>query len=194
MLSRRLQRQYIFAPHNIVIMDETAILNDMVSETTAKCTGAEDVTMKSTGQEKFCVFVCLAAKLDRIKLKSFIVFGAAKREPKSLHDEYKPQCSVVSPSNAWMNGKLTLKWCDEGVGQLTYQQLVLACGSFEAYNTDEVKRKLTTSKSESLIVPGACTKYMQAPDLVWNNPFRAKIQELYEDWLANWVHEYTTPK
>ena len=33
---------------------------------------------------------------------------------------------------------------------------------------DEVKRKLTPSKTESLIVPGGCTKYMQVPDLVWN--------------------------
>ena len=35
--------------------------------------------MKSTGHEKVCVFVCLAAKLDGTKLKPFAVFGAAKR-------------------------------------------------------------------------------------------------------------------
>ena len=29
------------------------------------------------------------------------------------------------------------------------------------------------------------------PDLVWNKPFKAKIQEFYFDWLANGVHEYT---
>ena len=42
--------------------------------------------MKSTGHEKAHVSVCLAAKLDRTKLKPFIVFRAAKRESKSLHD------------------------------------------------------------------------------------------------------------
>ena len=56
---------------------------------------------------------------------------------------------------------------------------------------DEVKRKLTPSKTESLIVPGGCTKYMQVPDLVWNKPFKAKIQKFYNDCLANRVHEYT---
>ena len=34
MHARRLQRQYNFAPHNIVAMDESAVWNDMVSETT----------------------------------------------------------------------------------------------------------------------------------------------------------------
>ena len=27
--------------------------------------------------------------------------------------------------------------------------------------------------------------------LAWNKPFKAKIQEFYDDWLANGVHKYT---
>ena len=188
MHARRFQRQYNFAFHNI---DETAVWNDMVSETTVEATGAKDVPMKSTGHEKVRVSVCLAAKLDGTKLKPFIVFGAAKRESKSLHDEYKRQCSVASSSDAWMNEELTLKWCDEVLRQFTFQKRLLTRDSFEAHISDEVKRKLTTSKTESLIVPGGCTKYMQAPDLVWNKPFKAKIQEFYDDWLVNGVHEST---
>ena len=84
----------------------------MVSETTVGATGTKDVPMKSTGHDKVRVSVCLAVKLDGTKLKSFIIFDAAKRESKSLHHEYKRQCSVVSSSNAWMNEKLTLRWCD----------------------------------------------------------------------------------
>ena len=49
---------------------------------------------------------------------------------------------------------------------------------------DEVKRKLTRSKTKSLIVPGDSTKYKQAPNLVWNKLFKAKIQEFYDDWLV----------
>ena len=42
MHARRLQqRQYNFAPHNIVVMDETAVWNDMVFETTVEVTGAK---------------------------------------------------------------------------------------------------------------------------------------------------------
>ena len=54
----------------------------MVSETTVEATGAKDVPMKSTGHEKVRVSVCLAAKLDGTKLKSFIVFGTVQRESK----------------------------------------------------------------------------------------------------------------
>ena len=69
-------------------MDETAVWKDMVSET-VETTGAKDVTMKSTGHEKVRVSVSLAAKLDGTKVEPFIIFGPAKRESKSLHDEYK---------------------------------------------------------------------------------------------------------
>ena len=72
----------------------------MISETTVEATGAKNVLMKSTGHEKVRVSVCLAAKLDGAKLQPFIVFGVAKREPKSLHDKYKQQCSVAGSSNA----------------------------------------------------------------------------------------------
>ena len=123
--ARRLQRQYSFAPHNIVAIDETAVWNDIFSETTVEATGAKDVAMKSNGHEKVRVSVCLAAKLHGTKLKPFIVFAAAKREAKSLHHEYKQQSSVVSSSNAWMNEELTLRRCDEVLGQFTFQKRLL---------------------------------------------------------------------
>ena len=81
-------------------MDETAVWNNMVSETTVEATGAKDVPVKSTGHENVRVSVRLATKLDGTKLKPFIIYGAAKRESKSLHDKYKQQCSVASSSNA----------------------------------------------------------------------------------------------
>ena len=192
MHARRLQRQYNFAPHNIVAMNETAVWNDMVSETTVGATVAKDAPVKYTGHEKVRVSVCLPSKLDGTKLKAFIVFGAAKRESNSLDGEFKRQCSVTSSSNAWMNEQLTLRWCHEVLGQSTFQKRLLASDSFEAHISNEVKRKLTTSKTESLIFPGACTKYIQAPDLVCNKPFKAKIQDFYDDWLANGVYEDTT--
>ena len=89
MLVHQLQCQYNFAPHNIVAINKIAVWNDMVSGTTVEATCAKDVPIKSTGHEKVRVSVCLAAKLDGTKLKSFTVFATVKRESKSLHDEYK---------------------------------------------------------------------------------------------------------
>ena len=37
---------------------------------------------------------------------------------------------------------------------------------------DSVKEAITRSKSALVIVPGGCTKYIQAPDVFWNKPFK----------------------
>ena len=50
--------------------------------------------MKSIGHDKVRVSVCLTGEGDRMKCKPFIVFAGAKRESKSLHDEFKGRCSL----------------------------------------------------------------------------------------------------
>jgi len=35
-----------------------------------------------------------------------------------------------------------------------------------------------------VIIPGGCTKYIQAPDVSWNKPFKQHLGELYDDWLT----------
>ncbi len=34
------------------------------------------------------------------------------------------------------------------------------------------------------VIPGGCTKYIQAPDVVWNKPFKASLHESYDTWMA----------
>ena len=58
-------------------MVETAVWSDMVADVTVDTTGTKDAPLKSTGNEKVKVSVCLTAKADRTKLKSFIVFQGA---------------------------------------------------------------------------------------------------------------------
>ena len=119
-------------------------------------------------------------KGDGTKCKPFNAFAGAKRESKSLHEEFKRRCSVASSANGWMNEELTLRWCDEVLGNFSFRKRLLAWDSYEAHKTDKVKRKLVNTKVESVIVPGGCTKYMQAPNLVWNKLFKARIQEFYD--------------
>ena len=35
-----------------------------------------------------------------------------------------------------------------------------------------------------------CTKYIQTNDVVWNKPFRLKVAELCDEWLANGFHKF----
>ena len=42
-----------------------------------------------------------------------------------------------------------------------------------------------------MLIPGGCTKYIQALDLSWNIPFKGVVTELCDKWLANGVQDYT---
>ena len=46
-------------------------------------------------------------------------------------------------------------------------------------------------KIDSVIIPGGCTKYIRASDVCWNKPFKAKMTELYDQWLSEGGHQFT---
>ena len=188
---RRLNKQFQFPNSSILAMDETPVWNDMVLSTTVDKTGSKNVPLKTTGHEKVRVSVCLAAKGDGTKLKPFVVFAGAKRESKALHEEYKRQCSLASSTKGWMNEELTLRWRNEIVVAFAFKKRLLAWDSYEAHMAEDVKLRLKEVNTESVIVPGGCTKHIQAPDVVWNKPFKQKVAELYDEWLSNGVHEFT---
>ena len=56
---------------------------------------------------------------------------------------------------------------------------------------DSVKEVVKTSNSDLVIVPGGCTKYIQAPDICWNKPFKEFIGTKYDHWMDEGVHQYT---
>ena len=56
---------------------------------------------------------------------------------------------------------------------------------------DTVSEELVPSKIDTVIIPGGCTKYIPAPDVVWNKPFKAKVTEQYDEWMAGQVHSFT---
>ena len=188
---RRLNIKDDFNPSNIIAMDETPVWADMVSSTTVNKTGQKEVMLKTTGHEKVRVSVCLAAEADGSKLKPFIVFAGAKRESAALNKDFGSKCVVASSANGWMNEQLTIQWCKEVVGSFSFRKRLLVWDTFEAHLTEEVKCTLKDMKVESALVPGGCTKYIQAPDVYWNKPFKGYITEMYDEWLANGVHQFT---
>ena len=80
-------------------MDKRPVWNNMISDNTIEKTGAKEVLLKSTGNEKVCVKVCLTGKADGTKCKPFIVFAGAKRESKAFHEEFKRKCSIATSVN-----------------------------------------------------------------------------------------------
>ena len=92
----RLSSKYKYPPLSIIAMDETSVWNVMVSNTTINKQGAKFVCLKTTGHEKYMVSICLAAKADETKLKSFVVFSAPKQESELLDEEFESCCVVKS--------------------------------------------------------------------------------------------------
>ena len=44
---------------------------------------------------------------------------------------------------------------------------------------------------DSVIIPDGCTNYIQALDVCWNKPFKARMIELYDQQLSGGVHQFT---
>lgn len=68
---RRLHMKMNYELKNIFAMDETAVWNDMISNTTVEKRVAHSVNLKSTGHEKSKITVCLTATADSGK-KAFL--------------------------------------------------------------------------------------------------------------------------
>ncbi|KAL3109637.1 hypothetical protein niasHT_018835 [Heterodera trifolii] len=49
----------------------------------------------------------------------------------------------------------------------------------------DTKDTLRRLEIHSAVVPGGTTKFIQAPDVCWNAPFKNAIREKYNDWMVN---------
>ena len=154
----------------------------MVSNTTVVVVGKKTVSMKTTGHGKCRVTAGLAATGDGSKLKPFIVFKGGKRDVEKLKKEYGNKCVVASSTNGWMDTDLTLSWANFVLGQFSFRRRLLAWDTYECHLMPVVQKSLQVKKIDTALVAGGCTKYIQAPDVSWNKPFKAYCTEKYE-WL-----------
>jgi len=68
---------------------------------------------------------------------------------------------------------------------------LLAWDAFRCHLTPRVNDILNRAKVDSVIIPGGCTKFIQAPDVSWNKPMKEYLREMYDNWLAESEHEMT---
>ena len=189
---RRLRMKYSYQPSDIIAFDKTPVWADTVSDTTVGVVGKKTVSMKTTGHEKCRVTTGLAAKSDGTKLKPIIVFKGAKREVEQLQKEYKNKCFIATTTNGWMDTDLTLSWVNTVLGQFSFRRRLLAWDTYECHLMPVVQKSLKTKKIDAVFVPGDCTKYIQAPDVSWNKPFKAYCTEKDDEWLeAVGIHQET---
>ena len=131
-----------YPPSSIIAMDKTSVSNDMVSNSTIHKQGAKSVYLIITGHVKCMVSVCLALKTDGTKLKPFLILRAAKRESKSLDEEFESRCVVKSSGNAYMNEELITIWVKQVLGAFSFNRQLLAWDSDKRHMTDIVRKYL----------------------------------------------------
>ena len=79
---------------------------------------------------------------------------------------------------------LDIEWVQKVLGSLSFNKWLLVWDSFECHMIESVCKDFKGKKIESIIIPGGCTKYVQAPGVSWNNPFKVKVAEEYGEWLS----------
>ena len=58
--------------------------------------------------------------------------------------------------------------------------------AFRGHLTQSVKSSVkTTYNTDMAVIPGGCISKLQPADVSWNRPFKARLSELYDEWLFN---------
>ena len=187
---RHLRNTYNYRAKCIAAMDETGLQLDMPGGTTLETQGTKSVGI-TTGHEKDHFTVVLCARADGSKLHPFVVFKG-KRKDKSL--EKFTGVVIKMQENAWMMEKLTLRWLRMLWGGVaaTREKRMLVWDVFIAHKTKRVKVcTQDVCNTDLVFVPPGCTSLLQAPDICWNKPFKAKYSELYDQWCISGLMTYT---
>ena len=90
-----------------------------------------------------------------------------------------------------MNEDLTHTWLDWVWGKLSFGLRLLCWDAYCCHIQPSTKLRLKKLKTDAAVIPGGCTGLLQAPDVCWNKPFKAKYRELYEAWLGEGDKQFT---
>ncbi len=173
-------------PSEIYAMDETAVWFDMLAETSVDQKGVKTVSVKTTGHEKSKFTVILTANGAGAKLKPYVVFYGGTRKVKELTESKRLSGTVATSSvNGWMNDDLTKDYLQRILGKLSVRKRILIWDAYRCHLSEATKSELKCGYNiTTAVIPGGCTKFLQAPDVCWNKPFKDKLHELYDGWMS----------
>jgi hypothetical protein len=116
-----------------------------------------------------------------------LVIFKGKRKEKAL--DRITGVVVQMQENAWMTEEIALRWLTTlwgGIVSTRYRRMLIWDG-FRAHKTDRVKRCADgVCNTDLIIIPPGCTSLLQAPDISWTKPFKAKYTEFMERLVSKW--------
>ena len=124
-------------------------------------------------------------------MKPYVVFkGRGIRLIKDL--EKIPGIVVQFSTNGWRNDSLTCDYLKRVIGHLTFNERLLVWDAYRCHTSEATRRELDKFKIHAAVIPGGCTKFIQAPDVVWNTIFKSHMRQCYDFWLSEpSTHEFT---
>lgn len=77
------------------------------------------------------------------------------------------------------------------IGQLCFSRYLLVWDSYRCHTSQFTWAETALLHIYTAVVPGDCTKFIQAPDVVWNSCFKRAMRMQYDAWIAKADgHEY----
>ncbi|XP_068586183.1 uncharacterized protein [Cebidichthys violaceus] len=153
---------------DIIAMDETAV-----------CLGLKRQSR---------ITVVLAAAANGTKLKPFIVFRG------TVDEETAGSAVVKSSVNGWMSDALTKDWLQAVVGKSNGAPRLLVWDSYRCHVGAATKAELSGGYDvTTAAIPRGCTRFVQAADVMWKEPFRQAVQDAYRRWVDEDAEENLRP-
>ena len=132
----------------------------------------------------------LCAKANGEKCLAFVLLPR-KRILVNVEKNFKNKLVLSWSGSVWMDQSQIITFLHKVFKTFSFGRRLLVWDSFRCHNSEVTKQELKKLRIDTTIIPGRCTKYIQAPDVSWNKPFKQKIQEYYHNWLRDGKKSYT---
>ena len=183
---RKQRKEKAYDLGDIYAADETAVWLNCLPDDTIDHKGSKEVSVKTTGHEKAKITVMLTASPKR-KMKPFVLINRIR--PIKALEKFKTQLNICySGKMTSMNDQLTAVYLRNTFPKnrlVAGKPKLLAWDSFRCHNSEATKKVLCELGLDVAMVPGGTTKYIQAPDVSWNRPFKKSLVEQYDDWMSD---------
>ncbi len=187
----RKQRKINQYPYGFVYAcDETAVWLDPTGSQTVAQVGDKGVPVRTTGHEKMRLTVMLCARENGTKCQPMVLMNR-KRPIPEIVKQFSGKLTLIWVGKSWFDDELTSEFLTKVIGTFSFGKRLLVWDAFRCHISVSTKEELARMNIDIAVVPGGCTKFIQAPDVYWNKPFKDHMRKSHEDWLMGGEKSYT---
>ena len=151
---RTIRKTNDYPLHHVYGADEVGIWIDAAAKTTVAHTGDREIGIRSTGHDRLCITVLLAARADGYKIPPFVLIPR-KRQIKEL-DKYRGSLNICySGQQSWMDEPKTEEFLRTAVGRHMFgARKLLVWDSFRPHFSERTKAICAQLNIDLAIIPG----------------------------------------